>query len=83
MIRAQSDIALNAAQRCLSRKRPVLHVAKANNTSLGPLFVGKSCLTYYSKVSYAAETFAMLDEQVIYHRNYLIVALAVVQNQHG
>jgi hypothetical protein len=30
---------LNAAQRYLSRKRPVLHVAKANNASLYPLFL--------------------------------------------
>jgi hypothetical protein len=69
MIRAQSDIALNAAQRCLSRKRPVLHVAKANNAFfISSFFVRKSRLDYYSEVSYAAETFAVLDEHVIYQR---------------
>jgi hypothetical protein len=31
MTRVQSDIALNVAQRCLSHRRSVLHVAKANN----------------------------------------------------
>jgi hypothetical protein len=49
--------------------------------SLYPLFVRKSCLDYYIEVSYAVETFAVLDEHVIYHKNYLIVALAVIQSQ--
>jgi len=83
MIRAQCDIALNAAQRYLSRKRPVLHVAKANNASYILFFVRKSCLDYHSEVSHAAETFAVLDEHVIYYKNYLIVALVVVQSQQG
>jgi hypothetical protein len=46
-------------------------------------FVRKSCLDYYSEVSYAAETFAVLDEHVIYYMNYLIVTLVVVQSQQG
>jgi hypothetical protein len=42
MTRARSDIALNVAQRCPSRKRYVLRVARANNViSLCYLFCSK------------------------------------------
>ncbi|HYX72276.1 MAG TPA: hypothetical protein VE732_05865 [Nitrososphaera sp.] len=81
MIRAQSDIALNAAQRYLSRKRPVLHVAKAHNAFFISSFL-LEILDYYIEVSYAAEI-AVLDEHIIYRKNYLIVALVVVQSQQG
>jgi hypothetical protein len=46
-------------------------------------FVRKSCLDYHSEVSHAAETFAVLDEHVIYYKNYLIVVLVAVQSQQG
>ncbi len=68
MIRAQSDIALNAAQRNLSRKRPVLHVAKANNAFfMSSFFVIKSQdlgLDYFNEVFSAAGMFFILGRQI-------------------
>jgi hypothetical protein len=58
MTRAQSDIALNVAQRCLSHRRSVLHVAKANNTFfMSSFFVIKSQnlgLDYFNEAFSAA-----------------------------
>jgi hypothetical protein len=68
MTRAQSDIALNVAQRCLSHRRSVLHVAKANNTFFMPsFFVIKSQdlgLDYFNEAFSAAGTFFILDRQM-------------------
>jgi hypothetical protein len=59
MTRAQSDIALNVAQRCLSHRRSVLHVAKANNNTffMSSFFVIKSQnlgLDYFNEAFSAA-----------------------------
>jgi hypothetical protein len=68
MTRAQSDIALNVAQRCLSHRRSVLHVAKANNTFfMSSFFVIKSQdlgLDYFNEAFSAAGMFFILDRQM-------------------
>jgi hypothetical protein len=64
MTRAQSDIALNVAQRCLSHRRSVLHVAKANNTFfMSSFFVIKSQnlgLDYFSEAFSAVGMLSIL-----------------------
>jgi hypothetical protein len=68
MARAQSDIVLNVAQRCLSHRRSVLHVAKANNAFfMSSFFVIKSQdlgLDYFNEVFSAAGMFFILGRQI-------------------
>jgi hypothetical protein len=83
MTRTQSDIALNVAQKCLSHRRSVLHVAKVNNIFfMSSFFVIKSQnlgLDYFNDI-FLPQGLLILDRHAIYLTNYVIVALVVIQS---